>query len=45
MLEPEQMRRLSEAGTLEPGFSDSLTSAPIRRMVFGGHDVQGWGEE
>ena len=44
VLTPDQMRRLSEAGAFEPGFSDSLASPSIRRMVFGGHDVQGWGE-
>lgn len=43
-LDPGQTRRLTEAGAPEPGFGDMLTSAPVRRMVFGGHAVQGWGE-
>ncbi len=39
-----QMRRLNEASAPAPGFSDSLAAPGIRRMVFGGHDVRGWGE-
>lgn len=44
VLDEDQQRRLTEASAPAPGFSDSLTAAPIRRMVFGGHDVSGWGE-
>lgn len=44
VIEPDQMQRLTEATAPAPGFSDSLASAPVRRMVFGGHDVLGWGE-
>lgn len=40
----EQMRRLNEASASAPGFTDSLAAPTIRRMVFGGHDVRGWGE-
>lgn len=43
-LTTEQRARLDVASAMAPGFTDSLTSAFIRRMVFGGHDVQGWGE-
>ena len=39
-----QTRRLDEASAPAPGFSDSLAAPGIRRMVFGGHDVRGWGE-
>ncbi|WP_284945374.1 aldo/keto reductase [Acidisoma cladoniae] len=39
-----QMRRLNEASATLPGFTDSLAAPGIRRMVFGGHDVRGWGE-
>lgn len=44
VLDEGQTQRLTEASAPTPGFSDSLTAAPIRRMVFGGHGVQGWGE-
>ena len=40
----EQMRRLTDASALTPGFTDSLGAPAIRRMVFGGHDVRGWNE-
>jgi aryl-alcohol dehydrogenase-like predicted oxidoreductase len=43
-LSAEQRARLDVASAIAPGFTDSLTSAFIRHMVFGGHDVQGWGE-
>ncbi len=39
-----QMRRLDEASLPAPGFTSGLASRQIRRMVFGGHDVVGWGE-
>lgn len=43
-LDDEQLRRLDEASAPVPGFSASLTSRGLRRMVFGGRDVTGWGE-
>ncbi|MCF7700037.1 aldo/keto reductase [Loktanella sp. M215] len=39
-----QMDRLHQVSALEGGFSASLTAPMIRRMVYGGHDVMGWGE-
>ena len=39
------MKRLDEASAPVLGFSASLTQPFIRRMVFGGHDVAGWGEQ
>ncbi len=44
VLTDDQLRRLNEASAPAPGFSDSLTTPGIRRMVFGGHAVRGWGE-
>ncbi|NJC32861.1 aryl-alcohol dehydrogenase-like predicted oxidoreductase [Sphingomonas jejuensis] len=43
-LDPEHLTRLTAASAPVPGFTASLTAAPIRRMVFGGHDVTGWEE-
>jgi len=43
-LSVEQLARLDVVSAMLPGFTDSLTSTFIRRMVFGGHNVQGWGE-
>ncbi|WP_040308659.1 aldo/keto reductase [Asticcacaulis biprosthecium] len=43
-LSSEQLSRLSRVSAIEPGFSASLASPMIRRMIFGGHDVSGWGE-
>ncbi len=43
-LTDEQMTRLNEVSAPAPGFSAGLTSPMIRRMVFGGNDVTGWGE-
>jgi aryl-alcohol dehydrogenase-like predicted oxidoreductase len=43
-LDDAQMKRLDEVSAPPEGFSSSLTSPFIRRMVFGGHDVVGWGE-
>ncbi len=40
----EQMRCLNEASATAPGFTDGLAAPAIRRMVFGGHGVRGWGE-
>ena len=39
-----QMGRLDAASATAPGFSDGLAAPAIRRMVFGGHAVRGWGE-
>ncbi len=39
----DMMKRLDEASALA-GFSSGLMWPVIRRMVFGGHDVTGWGE-
>ncbi len=44
MLTEDQMRRLTTVSAPAPGFSAGLTSPMIRRMVFGGNDVIGWGE-
>lgn len=43
-LSSEHMARLDEASAPVIGFSASLTSPMIRRMVYGGHDVRGWAE-
>ena len=44
LISDEHMRRLNEASAVPLGFSSSLTSPFIRRMVFGGHDVTGWND-
>ena len=44
VLTEEQTARLSEASAPAPGFSDSLVTPGIRRMVFGGHQVRGWSD-
>ncbi|MFW0756315.1 aldo/keto reductase [Pseudomonas sp. H11T01] len=38
------LERLNEASAPVIGFTSGLGSPMIRRMVFGGHDVAGWGE-
>ncbi|MDI1296728.1 MAG: aldo/keto reductase, partial [bacterium] len=43
-LSDAHLDRLNEASTPVPGFGAALTVPFIRRMVFGGHDVAGWGE-
>jgi aryl-alcohol dehydrogenase-like predicted oxidoreductase len=43
-LTAQQTKRLNEASAPPPGFSSSLAQPFIRRMIFGGHDVTGWGE-
>ena len=40
----DQIKRLDDGSAPVPGFSSGLTTPFIRRMVFGGHDVAGWGE-
>ena len=44
-LRDDQTARLNEASVPTPGFSSGLAAPFIRRMVFGGHDVVGWGEQ
>ncbi|MBH0239017.1 aldo/keto reductase [Methylobrevis albus] len=39
----DQMHRLDIASAPETGFSASLAQPFIRRMIFGGHGVVGWG--
>lgn len=39
-----QLERLNIASAPSIGFTSGLTAPMIRRMVFGGHDVTGWGE-
>lgn len=41
-LSPGQTDRLTAASALVPGFTDGLGTAPVQRMIFGGHNVQGW---
>ncbi len=43
-LSEQHMLRLNEVSAPTLTFSGSLTQPFIRRMVFGGHDVIGWGE-
>lgn len=43
-LDTGHLTRLDAASVPVPGFTASLTAAAIRRMVFGGHDVMGWGK-
>jgi aryl-alcohol dehydrogenase-like predicted oxidoreductase len=43
-LDGDQMKRLDDASAPPPGFSSTLAAPFIRRMIFGGHDVVGWGE-
>lgn len=44
-LSDDQMKRLDEASAPTVGFSAGLTTPAIRRMIFGGHHVAGWGEQ
>ena len=44
-LSDDQMKRLDEASAPPLGFSSGLAAPAIRRMVFGGRDVVGWGEQ
>lgn len=43
-LDDGQMARLNEASAPASNFTAGLTSPAIRHMIFGGHDVRGWGE-
>ena len=44
-LDAGMMQRLDDASAPVMGFSAGLTQPFIRRMIFGGHDVAGWGEQ
>ncbi|MBS1301999.1 aldo/keto reductase [Loktanella sp. SALINAS62] len=41
----DQMNRLDQISAVAGGFSASLTTPAIRRMIYGGHDVMGWDDE
>jgi aryl-alcohol dehydrogenase-like predicted oxidoreductase len=41
-LSADQMSRLDAASAPTPGFTATLTSSAVQRMVFGGNDVSGW---
>lgn len=41
-LTSEQITRLDQVSAVASGFSASLTSPFVQRMVYGGHDVTGW---
>ncbi len=43
-LSDDQLHRLDAASSPPATFSGSLTTPHIRRMIFGGQDVTGWGE-
>lgn len=43
-LSDDQMTRLNTVSAPAAGFTASLAAPTIRRMVYGGHDVTGWGE-
>ncbi len=43
-LTADQLTRLNEVSALVPGFSDGLAAPAVRRMVYGGNTVRGWGE-
>jgi aryl-alcohol dehydrogenase-like predicted oxidoreductase len=43
-LDDGQTARLDAVSAMAPGFTDSLASAAIRRMVYGGNEVRGWNE-
>ena len=43
-LSAEQLQRLDTVSAPVAGFSSSLAQPFIRRMIFGGHGVIGWGE-
>lgn len=44
-LSRDQMNRLNEASKPTDGFTSSLASPMIRRMVYGGNNVTGWDEQ
>ena len=43
-LSDDQMGRLDAVSAPTPGFTASLGSPAIRKMLYGGHDVAAWGE-
>lgn len=44
-LDPQQIQRLNDASAPPTVFTSSLGMPSIRRMVFGGNNVSGWGEQ
>lgn len=44
VLTPEQRRRLDDVSKPASTFSAALATPEIRKMIFGGQDVAGWGE-
>ncbi|SFQ67828.1 Predicted oxidoreductase [Roseivivax halotolerans] len=43
-LNDDQMRRLNEVSAPVPGFTSSLVSPEVRKMLYGGHEITAWGE-
>ena len=43
-LTPEQLQVLDQASAPEPSTPSSILQPGIRRMIFGGASVTGWGE-
>ena len=43
-LSDDQMSRLNNVSASTPGFTSSLASPMIRRMLYGGHEITAWGE-
>ncbi len=41
-LEPEHVRALDEASAPDQTFTDALATPEVRRMIFGGKDVEAW---
>lgn len=41
-LTSDQLQRLDQVSASASGFSASLTTPMIRRMIYGGHEVAGW---
>jgi len=39
-----QIRRLNEVSAPLPGFTSSLGSSAVRKMLYGGHEITAWGE-
>ena len=43
-LNDDQMRRLNEVSAPVPGFTSSLASPEVRKMLYGGYEITAWGE-
>ena len=43
-LSDDQMSRLNDASAPTPGFTSSLASPVVRKMLYGGHEVRAWNE-